>query len=54
MSIGYLLAVMAEHARSTKPARAPRRRRDIVHVITPEPLGKRAKRRARGKSKGRK
>jgi hypothetical protein len=31
-----------------------RAKRDIVHVTAPEPLEKRAKRHARGKSKGRK
>ena len=54
MSIGYLIAVMGLHARHGRQMRAPGRLREIVHTTTPEPLSKRAQRRARGKSKGRK
>lgn len=55
MSIGYLMAFLGAYSRrSTAPVRGLRRKRDIVHVTSPEPLSRRAKRRARGKSKGRK
>lgn len=55
MSIGYLLTFLGAYSRrSTASVRGRRRKRDIVHVTTAEPLSKRAKRRARGKGKGRK
>lgn len=55
MSIGLLMSVLVGAlSPRTRTARNPRRPRNIVHVASPEPLGKRAKRRARGKSKDRK
>jgi hypothetical protein len=46
-----MLAFWAAHWQDRKPVR---RQRNVVHITSPEPLGKRAKRRARGKSKARK
>lgn len=52
MSFDLLMAILgALSPRPSKPRR-PRVPRDIVHVTAPEQLGKRAKRRARGKRKG--
>ena len=54
MSFDLLIAVLGALSPRPPKARRARAARDIVHVTAPEPLGKRAKRRARGKSKGRK
>lgn len=48
----FLTAFLRALCHKPEPARRQRRPRDIVHVTSSEPLGKRAKRRARGKRKG--
>ncbi|WP_156317943.1 hypothetical protein [Blastomonas sp. AAP25] len=48
----FLTAFLRALCHKPEPACRKRRPRDIVHVTGPEQLGKRAKRRARGKRKG--